>query len=185
MERVVCEFPPNPNLVLYWTRRQLTLEMKERFSEPASESMPLWIQQLLCISGIQEVDLLRHCVRIRRDPSCSWESLTDSIHSILAHHWEGIEWSSEVASERRWSRSLPECYVSEKRYVFEGVHVAQEHTLGRALFEIPGIIVASIFQETLMLKRAASYEWDEIQASLPSILDETSTDALVLDIQAK
>lgn len=168
---ILREFPPNPHLVNYHTRRQLTAMMSERYT-PNSERYPeQWIAALADISGLTNIHLMRHKLRLKRNPDIPWENLTPKVEKILPEYWDSVKIqpvSNDVDARRDFD--LPESLYFEKREVYEGVHHSKKSELAARLYEIQGITTLVFYRDTVTVKRGYCYPWEEIEPKLQQIL---------------
>jgi len=162
-EVILREFPPNPHLVNYHTRRQLTTMMSERYT-PKSENYPeKWIAALADILGLTNIHLMRHKLRLKRNPDLPWETIAHAIETVLRAYWKAIEIQSapeDVEAHRDFK--LPEKLHFEDRKVYEGVRHAQQYYLAERLYGIKGITTVVFYRDTLTIKRGYCYQWREL-----------------------
>lgn len=172
--KVYRSFPPNPQLYTVHVDRQLTREMKERFRAGMLE-VPAWLNPLLALPGIQEVDLLRHYVRIRKDKGVSWCDLQGDVDGILQATWG--EWEDVVPedTEERWECPLPQPFVQEGIAAYEGVEAAQSHPLAKSLFALDGVVLVRMANGQLMIRRGLVFSWSILLPQIELILQESST----------
>ncbi|MCF7805512.1 MAG: NifU N-terminal domain-containing protein [Candidatus Marinimicrobia bacterium] len=170
-ETILREFPPNPNLVNYHTRRQMTTMMSERYT-PDSDWYPSgWTRKLGAIAGITNIHLMRHKLRLKRNPEMSWDKIIPSVEAVLIGAWEGIEIKEapEVVNDRR-EFELPDGLYFEKRRVFEGVDHSKKYTPAEKLYEIPGITTLVFYKDQVTVKRGYCYPWEEIEPEVIEVL---------------
>lgn len=175
---LVWEELANPNLQNVHVPFELTREMKERYTAPASASMPLWVQEMLALEGVTEVDLLRHHIRLRKTPSWEWPELREGIERVLMEEWGPFTWSQEEPTTRKKSFLVPHEYeVPWELMAFEGVDAAQDDPLAQACFALPGVILVAYVRGALSIKRGACFAWASLSPELERILAHFSTPA--------
>jgi len=170
--QIIREFPPNPNIVNYYTRQQLTTRMSERYI-PGRPEYPHEIIRLLSeIPGITSIHLLRHKLRIKKDGDVEWDSMIPEIEQVLQKVWKTQEIIPGEREDIRRSFRLPEGIYFEKRAVFEGVNQSQQHPLAEKVFRIHGIATAIFYQDQLTIKRSCCFPWDELSPQIVHVLSE-------------
>lgn len=175
--KVFRTFPPNPHLYTVHVDCQLTPEMKERFHTDNKGDAPGWVCDLLALDGIQEVDLLRHYVRIRKHKNAEWSVWEGPIDASLRDAWGTWDEVEPEDSPDRLAFPLPPCFVREGRVAYEGVKIAEEHELARRLFAVSGIVVVLIADDALWIRRGAVFSWTDLRPAIEAILGEFSTTA--------
>jgi|GEM_PF-1475040 len=164
---VLREFPPNPTLVNYHTRLQLTKQMSERYL-PGKEDYPeSWIAALGHIDGLKAIHVLRHKVRLKRREGVDWSHITSSVEDVLHHHWEyvNIRQTGRPDDIRRKYRLPREMYF-DSRQVFEGIYHSRSHGLAQQLYDIYGITTLVFHHQTLMAKRGYCFPWEELEPQI-------------------
>lgn len=170
-ETILRELPPNPNLLNYHTRRQLTTLMSERYTPQSSAYPEKWIHNLCKIEGITHVHLLRHQIRLRKAERISWDQLIEAVENRLRFHWNGIAISTlSERTETRRQFALPEKISFHKRIVIEGVDHAETIHLAAKLYKIPGITTLIFYQQTVTVKRGFNFSWKELSPQIVRVL---------------
>jgi len=172
LTKLLREFPPNPTLVNYHTRDQLTTLMSERY-RPGQETYPRpWITSLGAVSHLRAIHIMRHKLRLKKQEEAEWSGILARVEDILTHAWDiqGIE-----SVERRAIRHefpLPKELSFERRTVYEGVDHSREHPLAARLFDIPGITTLVFYRETVTIKRGLCFPWTELVPKIGRVLKE-------------
>lgn len=151
--------------------------MSERYKPAGSNYPESWIAALGEISGLSQIHLLRHKLRLKRNADRSWEDLIPSIERQLAHHWGNIQITNAVnpRENRRKLFDLPEKYHTKKRVVYEGVLHARTHPMARALYSFPGITTLILQGDILTVKRAYAFSWQELEPKIRDVLYSQSS----------
>lgn len=187
--RLLYEAPPNPHLCNYHTSQQLTTAMAEKHLVAHAAASPTWITALLALDGLTEVHLLRHHLRLRKAREASWDELRAPIEAIVVERLTSADtrptWIEEEASPRKREFPLPGAFASAEIQAFEGVDVAQDHPLAKALFALPGVILVTIHKDRLQLKRGGAYRWDALAPQVVDVLQQFSTPGSLPGIQAE
>lgn len=171
-ETILREFPPNPNLLNYHTRRQLTLMMSERYT-PQSEFYPeSWIQDLSRTEGVTNLHLLRHQIRLRKDGTRKWDEIIRTVENKLRLHWDVRIHMGAVRTDLRRDFHFPSGNLFPERTVFEGVNQSRAHPLAQMLYEIPGITTLICMGEKVTVKRALHYSWKELGPGIQQVLSK-------------
>ena len=170
-ETILREFPPNPNLLNYHTRRQLTAMMSERYTPQSSSYPEKWIQSLCNVEGITNVHLLRHQIRLRKTEQINWDQLIKAVENRLRFHWNEIAISTlEERTEPRRQFALPDEIFFQRRKVIEGVDQSKNTSMAAELYKIPGITTLIFHQKTLIVKRGLNFSWKELSPQIFGVL---------------
>ncbi len=170
--QLIREFPPNPNIVNYYTRMQLTTKMSERF-KPGQRDYPHEIVAKLAeIQGITSIHLLRHKLRIKKAGDAEWGSMIPEVEQVLQRVWKVHEIIPGERENVRRAFRLPETMYFEKRAVFEGVDQSGKYPLAEKLFRIHGIATAVFHWYQLIIKRSCCFPWDELSPQIAQVLSD-------------
>jgi hypothetical protein len=174
-DTILRELPPNPNLLNYHTRRQLTTLMSERYTLQSSAYPEKWIQSLCQIDGITGVHLLRHQIRLRKADSVDWEQLIEAVENRLRFHWKEIAIKTMTdRTEPRRRFALPTAMSYQNRKVIEGVDQSKSIPLAAELYKIHGITTLIFYQQTITVKRGFNFSWKELSPQIIRVLKHYS-----------
>lgn len=138
--------------------------MSERYT-PESDWYPSeWLKALGIVGGITNIHLMRHKLRLKRDPEVSWEKIIPPVEAVLIGQWGDIvieEAPEEIETRREFK--LPENLYFEKRQVYEGVDHSKNFALAEQFYQISGITTLLFYQNSLVVKRGYCYSWEEIE----------------------
>lgn len=164
---IVSEYPPNPNLLNFHMRQELTVEMSERFdanSSPDVLSMTYpWVADILSLKDIHKISLMRHHVRFRKSKDADWSDLFPEIKRIFLQYRNPIDFV-QLEKRKDMYRDFPvnpSCPASG-RLVFEGTLEAEAHPLAKKLFSFHGLTVVVCAHDKLSLKRSCAFSWEEL-----------------------
>jgi hypothetical protein len=163
------EFPPNPHLIVYHVRFELTRAVVEGYAPGRGGSPPPVVADLLNIPHIRGVQFFRYELWVRRAPDAAWRALTGTIEAVLLRHLD-IGEIRQFADEQRYMTFALAPFHLAKPLVFEGVEASVSHALARQLFAIAG--VAEVFFTTgqVRIRKGAAFGWEEMQSRLEAVL---------------
>ncbi len=167
---ILREFPPNPNIVNYYTREQLTTMMSERYKPGRREYPKAIVTRLSRIDGISAIHILRHKLRLKKFPRARWNTIVPSVEQILRDEWESDEIQSVKRDDIRRTFPMPRGMFFEKRQVFEGVDHARRNPLAARLYRIKGIATVLLYQNQITIKRSCCFPWEELEPKIASVL---------------
>lgn len=171
-ETILREFPPNPYLVNYHTRRQLTKQMSERYLPGKNEYPESWISALGGLEALSNIHIMRHKLRLKRRGESGWDDIIDEVERILCRHWNPIEIHELPGRiDTRRSYRLPDGMEFEKRRVYEGVYHSRNHQLAARLYQISGITTLVFYQGEVSVKRAYCFPWGELEPQILQCLN--------------
>jgi hypothetical protein len=156
--RVAREPKRNPNLVVYHTTTELTMEVVDDFwGSPALRAVP----------GIGRITANRYRARIWRRSGAVWDAIFEKLDAAMRATLGAARVEPCPADDDHRMFPLPDSAPGHTpRAVYEGVKVAAADPLAASLFAIEGVAEVILDGRSVTVRKGRLFSWEKLEPEI-------------------
>lgn len=167
---IVQKFPVNPNMVIFFVPQQQTTKMAEMFTTLAKARTHRFAYRFFEIAGVRRVQITRYEIRIfKRKDLHVWDEILPQILQTIKNIFPPAHITTWQDNGEKCTRIFPGKH--EKREVYEGVEVAEQHPLAKKLFSIDGVERVILDTKHIEVKCCSIFSASQVWSKVSKVLD--------------